>query len=159
MKKIITLLLAALLGLSCLAAGCNKKKVDSGSPETLEVYIYNAGYGYEWVVKLLDAFAQEDWVREKYPNLQTDYEKNEVENYASSMLESSASTNRFEIIFGQNLNKYLGKNGKVEDLTEKVYKAKVPARTLPWRKRCTIRCARPTSIPPLTRRRTPSIIP
>ena len=126
MKKIITLLLAALLGLSCLAAGCNKKKVDSGSPETLEVYIYNAGYGYEWVVKLLDAFAQEDWVREKYPNLQTDYEKNEVENYASSMLESSASTNRFEIIFGQNLNKYLGKNGKVEDLTEKVYKAKVP---------------------------------
>lgn len=127
MKKLITAILAVAIGTSCFAfAGCNKNKVDSSSPETLEVYIYNAGYGKKWLDDMLAAFAEEDWVKEKYPNLQTAVTPNEVENYAGSMLESSASTNTFEIIFGQNLNKYLGENGKVEDLTETVYNAQVP---------------------------------
>ena len=127
MKKLITAILAVAIGTSCFAfAGCNKSKVDSSSPETLEVYIYNAGYGTKWLDDILAAFAEEDWVKEKYPNLETAVTPNEVENYAGSMLESSASTNKFEIIFGQNLNKYLGENGKVEDLTETVYNAQVP---------------------------------
>lgn len=127
MKKVITAMLAVAIGTSCIAfAGCNNSKVDSSSPETLEVYVYNAGYGYEWLEDMLAAFAEEDWVKEKYPDLQTDITKNEVENYAGSMLESSASTNKFEIIFGQNLNKYLGESGKVEDLTETVYNTQVP---------------------------------
>ena len=127
MKKLITAILAVAIGTSCFAfAGCNKSKVDSSSPETLEVYIYNAGYGTKWLDDVLAAFAEEDWVKEKYPNLETAVTPNEVENYAGSMLESSASTNKFEIIFGQNLNKYLGENGKVEDLTETVYNAQVP---------------------------------
>ena len=66
MKKLITAILAVAIGTSCFAfAGCNKSKVDSSSPETLEVYIYNAGYDTKWLDDVLAAFAEEDWVKEK----------------------------------------------------------------------------------------------
>ena len=106
--------------------GCSGKgKVNSESEQTLEIYVYNAGYGTDWLYAIKDEFVKEAWVKEKYPELVIDITQNEVEKYASDMLTASESTNKFEIIMGQVLNKHLGANGKAEDLTDTVYKATV----------------------------------
>ena len=49
MKKVVSVAVAAMLAGTSLAAfaGCGSK-VDSESPETLEVYVCNLGYGYAW---------------------------------------------------------------------------------------------------------------
>lgn len=127
MKKIIGSMLAATIVFSSVAlTGCNGKgKVNSESEQTLEIYVYNAGYGTDWLYAIKDEFVKEAWVKEKYPELVIDITQNEVEKYASDMLTASESTNKFEIIMGQVLNKHLGANGKAEDLTDTVYKANV----------------------------------
>lgn len=63
---------AGLLALSTLSAtatfiGCKKEVSDT--EETLEIFVTNAGYGIDWLESMVDAFQQEDWVKEKYPNL------------------------------------------------------------------------------------------
>lgn len=125
MKKIIGSMLAATIVFSSVAlTGCSGKgKVNSESEQTLEIYVYNAGYGTDWLYAIKDEFVKEAWVKEKYPELVIDITQNEVEKYASDMLTASESTNKFEIIMGQVLNKHLGANGKAEDLTDTVYKA------------------------------------
>ena len=49
MKKAVSVAVAAVLAGTSLSvlAGCGKK-VDSDTPETLEVYVCNLGYGYQW---------------------------------------------------------------------------------------------------------------
>ena len=45
-KRVAVLLAFALLSFSLLFAGCNKR---DNSVETLEIYVANFGYGYEWL--------------------------------------------------------------------------------------------------------------
>lgn len=66
MKKKVALFLAALF---CLpAGGCGGNRVGNDD-QTLEIYVLEAGYGREWLDALIEAFEEQDWVREKYPNL------------------------------------------------------------------------------------------
>ena len=101
MKKIIGSMLAATIVFSSVAlTGCSGKgKVNSESEQTLEIYVYNAGYGTDWLYAIKDEFVKEAWVKEKYPELVIDITQNEVEKYASDMLTASESTNKFEIIW------------------------------------------------------------
>lgn len=48
-------------------SGCNQK-VDN-SENTLEIYVADFGYGYKWLNDIIDAFKEQSWVQEKYPNL------------------------------------------------------------------------------------------
>ena len=126
MKKIAVLLLSAVLALSTLT-GCNKNKVDSNSPETLEIYILNQGYGYEWCQPMIDAFKEEEWVKEKYPNLQTDIYKDEVAQTAVNMLASgSARANRYDLLFSSNLTLQLTPTADCINLAEGVFNQLVP---------------------------------
>ena len=61
-KRVAVLLAFALLSFSLLFAGCNRR---DNSVETLEIYVANFGYGYEWLQPLMDDFAKQDWVKEK----------------------------------------------------------------------------------------------
>lgn len=125
MKKSITVLLAAVLALGAFA-GCNKRKVDSSDPQTLEVYLYNAGYGEDWCQDLLDAFAEEDWVKAKYPNLEIDFDSDETANRAQELLAASERANRFDLVMGTGLESLLDPDAQAIDLTEVVYNSEVP---------------------------------
>ena len=107
-----------------LMVGCGKK-IDPSDPQTLQVYVYNAGYGYQWCEDILDAFKEEEWVKEKYPNLVIDFDKNELDTYGGDQL-SRGESNDYDLLFGQGLNSYMGPSGEVLDLTESVYESEVP---------------------------------
>lgn len=126
MKKIVSVAAAAALlaGTALMATGCGSN-VDSSNPQTLEVYVCNLGYGYTWAEKMLNDFAEEDWVKEKYPDLQVSFRQDAVEQNSKNWLENN-STN-YDVIMCTNLESYLGASeGKTVDLTELVYNKTIP---------------------------------
>ena len=69
MKKLVYLLLAAVMSFSVFGAvGCKPKTPDD-SENVLEVFCTDKGYGTKWCSDLMDLFQQQDWVKDKYPNL------------------------------------------------------------------------------------------
>ena len=71
MKKLASLgvvILAVVMAL-CAFSGCKKNTIDPDDPQKLEIYVYNAGYGYQWAEDLLKEFVNEPWVQEKYPGI------------------------------------------------------------------------------------------
>ena len=125
LKKISAVMAVLVLSAgTLLAAGCGAK-IDPSDPQTLQVYVYNAGYGYQWCEDILDAFKQEDWVKTKYPELVIDFDKNELDTFGGDQL-SRGESNDYDLMFGQNLNSYMGPSGDVLDITESVYESEVP---------------------------------
>ncbi len=68
MKKLITAFLAALLAV-CVPLSACKPRV-ANDEQTLQIYVANFGYGYEWLEEISQAFVEQDWVLEKYPELE-----------------------------------------------------------------------------------------
>ena len=125
MKKIVSVIAAALIAGTALGASACGGKVDSSNPQTLEVYVCNLGYGYSWAEKMLNDFAEEGWVKEKYPDLQVSFSQDAVEQNSKNWLENN-STN-YDVIMCTNLEAYLGESeGKTADHTELVYHQTVP---------------------------------
>ena len=62
------LLLASILTIGALSSASCKKKIENNE-NTLEIYLADFGYGYEWLNSMIDSFKNQDWVKEKYPNL------------------------------------------------------------------------------------------
>lgn len=124
MKKVITILLSAVLTAGVFA-GCGNR-VDSSDPQTLEVYLYNAGYGEDWCQDLLDAFAAEAWVQEKYPDLTIAFEPDETSSRAQELLAASERANKYDLVLGTGLESLLGPDAQALDLTEVVYESQVP---------------------------------
>ena len=133
MKKIIkqlsVLTLAGLLTTS--AIGCNTGNTPQAGDQKLNVYICNQGYRTAGVEALLDSFAKQDWVKNKYPNLEimTPTINNQTD-YAVTKIKAP-KTNDFDILFtpGTQIITLYEKNAKgeylLEDLTESVYKQEV----------------------------------
>lgn len=125
MKKLWCLLFSIVLGVSVFAlSGCKKPVPDT--EETLEVFVLDAGYGSKWCEDMLALFKQQEWVKDKYPNLQTVFSHNDVTNFAESKLNAGERSNTIDLMFGTLLHDYAGPNGDLEDLTQSVYKSKVP---------------------------------
>lgn len=138
MKKILGLLLALCCALSAAAlGGCGRKVPDTD--QTLEVYVLDAGYGNEWCKDLLALFKEQDWVKEKYPQLKTVFTHNNVRSYGSTRLGGGANANTIDLLFDTDLNKqtYDGPDGVLEDLAESVYNSKVPGEEITWSKKAT----------------------
>ena len=124
-KKIASFALAATLGLSVAAFGGCKPKVPD-TEETLEVYCLKAGYGSEWCESLLKLFQEQDWVKEKYPNLNVVYSSNDIQNFGESKLNSGRKANTVDLLFGTVLQSFAGPGGEIADLTDLVYNTQVP---------------------------------
>ena len=114
--------LAALLFVAPFTA-C-KGNTASNDAQTLEVYVWDAGYGDEWVSALLEDFKTVDWVREKYPELKTALVSNDQQNYGQSRV-NAGSANTIDLFFTESVESYFGTDTLV-DLTECVYNAEVP---------------------------------
>lgn len=125
MKKIMTVLLS-LAFTAAICVGCGSNKINPDDTQKLEIYLYNAGYGYKWCEDLLDAFKEEDWVKEKYPDLKINFEKDELQTRARELMTASKKVNKYEIVMGSSLEGILTPDAGVEDLTESVYNSEVP---------------------------------
>ncbi len=112
---------------------CGKSKA-SNTPETLEIYIGNFGYGTEWLDEIIASFKEEDWVKEKYPNLNIPKPKtNAMETYVEDTINSEVTT--IDLFFSTrsaapSFNKR-GNNGKslYENLTD-LYESTIPGETV-----------------------------
>lgn len=126
MRKVMTVLLSAVMACSVfLFTGCSPK-INPEDPQKLEIYLYNAGYGYEWCEQILNAFKEEDWVKEKYPDLKVSFEKDELQTRAQELLTASKKVNHYDIVMGSNIESLLGPDSAAENLTDSVYNSEVP---------------------------------
>ena len=133
LSKIITLMIALIMSASTFSAvGCGKKVPDTD--QTLQVYCYDAGYGTAWCTALLDLFKEQDWVKEKYPNLIIPTPTiNDVTEFAESRLTAGKKGNTFDLMFAVNLDYNTGPDGDFLDLTEVVYNSTVPGESVKWK--------------------------
>ena len=116
-------LCAVIAGTTLLSAGCGKKKADN-NPQTLEVYIWNAGYGDQWVKPMLEAFGNQEWVKEKYPEYKYDVVSNDQQNFGESRI-NQGENNTIDLFFTQSVESFYGTDTLV-DLTECVFNQQVP---------------------------------
>lgn len=124
-KKIISAILAALTAATCVtAASCNKGG-KSDTDQTLEIFVVNAGYGVQWAQDIADLFAEQSWVKEKYPELKIEVKENDQKSYVQSQLSAGSKLNTYDLMFGCYLNDQAG-SPNIIDLTESVYNQKVP---------------------------------
>lgn len=99
LKRTIAVLLGSILGIGTLGmfVGCGNKVANDD--QTLQIYISNYGYGYLWLDDIIEAFKQEEWVKEKYPNLNIPTPtNNSVRTYAVDQV-LSGSTNTYDLLF------------------------------------------------------------
>ena len=134
MKKISAKIMSIALAVSsCVAVtGCGGNKV-SDTDQTLQVYVFEAGYGTKWCTDMLDLFKEQAWVKEKYPNLEIPTPTiNDVSDFAESRLIAGEKGNTFDLMFAINLDYNTGPNGDFLDLTDVVYGSKVPGEETQW---------------------------
>lgn len=128
MKKTVALSVAAISAFSCLAAtGCGNKVRDDD--QYLQIFVADFGYGYEWIDDMIAKFKEQDYIKEKYPNLDISYDKNSMETYTEDTIVSRGTT--IDLFFSANScfasidQKDKNGNSAFEDLSA-VYEATVP---------------------------------
>lgn len=122
MKKIISFIMSVIMSLSLVGlVGCGEKVPNTD--QTLEVYLMDLGYGSDWLQPMLDAFAQEDWVKEEYPELIIAKQINDTAGYGRTQLESDTTIDLL-MTTGMDDTKLL------YDITEDVYNKIVPGETV-----------------------------
>ena len=123
MKKRIIAAFAAVVMLCAVPfAGCGGRSIGD-TEQSLEVYVWDAGYGTQWMWDMLDAFAEQDWVQEKYPELEYDVTANDLNNFAADRINSRTTT--IDVFVGTGIGS-LWESGNLLDITESVYNQKVP---------------------------------
>lgn len=133
-KKTLKTAVSVVLGLaSFCSVGCKKDVPDT--EDTLEVYCMDAGYGTQWCKDLLEIFKQQDWVKEKYPNLNVVYSENDIQTFAESKLNAGRKANSIDLLFGSYLHSFAGPGGEIADLTDLVYNTKVPGEDVTYKEK------------------------
>ena len=133
--KIISIALATALLITIVLFAVNgrdKNKIPD-TDQTLQVYVFEAGYGTKWCTDMLDLFKEQAWVKEKYPNLNIPTPTiNDVSDFAESRLIAGEKGNTFDLMFAINLDYNTGPDGDFLDLTDVVYGSKVPGEETQW---------------------------
>ena len=134
-KKLMALLaLTSVLSTTVAGlAGCGQKFSDDEN--TLQVFISDFGYGTEWLDDMLEKFKEQDWVKEKYPNLTIATPvSNSERTYPADRMITDGTTNEFDLLFAcDSANAYYDRTdasgtGYFEDLTS-VYNTTIPGET------------------------------
>lgn len=126
-KKAFALLLATLtIGACGFSVGCGSNS--RNDDQYLEIFVADFGYGTKWVDNLISLFRQQDYIKQKYPNLDISYSKNSLETFTEDTIVSRNTT--IDLFFSTNScfasidQKENGKSA-FEDLSD-VYSAEVP---------------------------------
>ena len=103
--KAVALLLAAASAV-LPAASCGKKKI-ADTPDTVEVLIYDAGYGIDWFKEAKTRF-------EAKTDYKVEYNTVSSENNIESMIRSGASNNTVDLfIVGESFSRYIYAGNKM----------------------------------------------
>lgn len=121
--KLCTVALAAITAFTFVACGEDATKREED--QHLDVYIENHGYRTEGIKAIIESFAQQDWVKEKYPDLTYDFTINNSSAYVTNKVKNP-KTNTHDIMFtGTELISFFEKDSKgsykLLDITESVY--------------------------------------
>ena len=106
---------------------CGKKKVPD-TPQTLEIWVSSTGYGADWVDDIVDLFKQEEWVKEKYPELLTDITVNTTDD-TFGFTTTVAGTNTYDLVINVGPGGQYYNSGAFEELSE-VYESTIPGESL-----------------------------
>lgn len=124
-RKISLGIIGLLSALTILpTASCTAKKI-ANDDNTLEVYIWDQGYGTKWLNAMLKEFGEQDWVKEKYPTFNYHVAINDQQNYTQNRI-SVGKANTIDLFFGGDVDTMYGDDSKLLDLTEPVFNQKVP---------------------------------
>ena len=127
--KILALALAATSALPMVACGDGN---NLGGTDTLQICVSDFGYGTDWAYALIDAFKEEAWVKEKYPDLKIELETNSHSSMAGNRLHNQ-KTSTTDLFFGSYHIDKIDPSYLV-NLTETVYLTEIPGKpgTLIW---------------------------
>jgi ABC-type glycerol-3-phosphate transport system substrate-binding protein len=122
-NKLVFIMLAFILSVG--AVGCFGGKV-SDDEQTLQIYCDDSGYGVDWCDAMIEAFKEQDWVKQKYPELKIPKPTyNDITTYVSDRISTNATKNTYDLMFAAHMYSYSGSQYLL-DLTEVIYNAKVP---------------------------------
>lgn len=119
--KAICWILCLIMGTSMVTA-CGSK-VDDGE-QTLSIWVSETGYGSQWLKDALAAFKEQDWVKEKYPELKTTLAINTTDGTFGFETTVAGKTHLDLIVSVASGGNYYG-SGKFLDMTS-VYDSEVP---------------------------------
>lgn len=133
-KKRLAIVAALLLTSSVVGmTACGDKVKDTESD--LEIFCTDAGYKTEWCNAIIDLFKQQDWVKEKYPNLTVTLSTNDDQTYANSRLDAGKKANTIDLLFGMNMWGYAGAGSNAMDLTDVLYNSTVPGESILYKEK------------------------
>ena len=130
-RNFICKALACICALTVVLASTGCKKAKPDGEQVLEIFLWDAGYGTQWLSDMSEAFKQEDWVKEKYPELEIVIDADSDSKKATTYIDAGEKGgNTVDLFFSSNLQRYTGVSydGKEHfaDLTETVFNQKVP---------------------------------
>lgn len=123
-RNIMAKLVALVMVVATLFTGCGGGGLVD-SEQLLEVYVLEQGYGIDWAHNTIAAFKEQDWVKEKYPELVVKLSYNDRVYFARDQLSLGEKYNTLDLLFGYGFDSYFNARSLV-DLTETVYNTKVP---------------------------------
>ena len=136
-KQILAAVMAAITAFAFV--GCkkdgDKKPAGATDESTLDIYILNTGFGYQWLNDSIALFKQQDWVKEKYPNLYVpEITYNSQYKYGSDMIKAGEKANKFDLLIGVESTQFYdlkdaSGNGYLESLKD-VYNSAVPGESV-----------------------------
>ena len=132
-KKIAVMIFSFVFAFAC-ATGCKMIK-DTGR-NCIDVYCLNAGYDVQWCRDMLEAFVNEDWVLEKYPEVTYSFFSNDMESEAASKLNSGEKGNQYDIMFTTSLDQKYINSEYLAELTDDVYGQVIPGESLTYEEKC-----------------------
>ncbi len=96
--KIIATLMAAA---ACVGAvGCGGNNLGKDNDTTLQIYIGNYGYGYDWVEKAAKEFKNQTWVKDKYGEIDVPVPVyNSDKTYAETNILAGPKANVYDVMF------------------------------------------------------------
>lgn len=129
-RNLIKALCIGLAGSMLIAPLASCRPTVPDTEQTLEVFCWKGGYGADWCEMLLDAFEQQDWVKEKYPQLKIVYEANADRSAVGTRLGAGEGRNTIDMVFSDGLDGVIGVdnigNEYSCELTDVVYNTMVP---------------------------------
>ena len=98
MKKFVAKCLSLALSAAC-AFGCIVGCAKKDDPNTLEIFAEEFGYGVQWLRDIKDAFEQEQWVKDEFPNLTVTIKTTVNQGQAGNTVIAGPRSNDYDLLF------------------------------------------------------------